>query len=509
MASISNIYLDLMVNHSVFDAFLNSPLCVLIRQEMASASVGSFYLDLMENRSDPRVHQWRFMGSPGPTLYIIAAYLALVLLVLPAYMRNRKPFDLTKIIRVYNISQVLACCALIYMFLSAGWLQGDYSFGCQPIDYSNNQKAVQLVTAFWWIYILKQVELVETIFFVLRKKFNQVSALHIYHHASSLFIAYIGCKFIGGGMFAIPVMMNLFIHVMMYTYYYLSSLGPQWQKKLAVWKPKLTIAQMVNPRVQHWTLMASPLPTLMIAALYLLTVLVVLPIYMKNRKPYKLTTIIRYYNIFQILSCIYIIYVISTAGWLQGELSLGCQPVDYSNTPTALQMASGFYYIYLLKMVELIETVFFCLRKKFNQVTGLHIYHHASTFCLTYIGCRFVAGGMASVPLVVNSFIHILMYAYYYMSSFGPSWQKKLAPWKPKLTMLQMVQFTLLIIHALTSLTPNCQVPRTLLMIYIPNVVVIFKMFYDFYQKSYSTKQQDKVTRKAKNNHKKSSAKAA
>nr|CAH7715198.1 unnamed protein product [Callosobruchus chinensis] len=475
---------------------------------MASASVGSFYLDLMENRSDPRVHQWRFMGSPGPTLYIIAAYLALVLLVLPAYMRNRKPFDLTKIIRVYNISQVLACCALIYMFLSAGWLQGDYSFGCQPIDYSNNQKAVQLVTAFWWIYILKQVELVETIFFVLRKKFNQVSALHIYHHASSLFIAYIGCKFIGGGMFAIPVMMNLFIHVMMYTYYYLSSLGPQWQKKLAVWKPKLTIAQMIR-EFSTGTLMASPLPTLMIAALYLLTVLVVLPIYMKNRKPYKLTTIIRYYNIFQILSCIYIIYVISTAGWLQGELSLGCQPVDYSNTPTALQMASGFYYIYLLKMVELIETVFFCLRKKFNQVTGLHIYHHASTFCLTYIGCRFVAGGMASVPLVVNSFIHILMYAYYYMSSFGPSWQKKLAPWKPKLTMLQMVQFTLLIIHALTSLTPNCQVPRTLLMIYIPNVVVIFKMFYDFYQKSYSTKQQGNVTRKAKNNHKKSSAKAA
>nr|CAI5864090.1 unnamed protein product [Callosobruchus analis] len=186
------------------------------------------------------------MGSPGPTLYIIAGYLALVLLVLPAYMRNRKPFDLTKIIRVYNISQVLACCALIYMFLSAGWLQGDYSFGCQPIDYSNNQKAVQLVNAFWWVYILKQVELVETIFFVLRKKFNQVSALHIYHHASSLFIAFVGCKFIGGGMFAIPVMMNLIIHVMMYTYYYLSSLGPQWQKKLAVWKPKLTIAQMIQ-----------------------------------------------------------------------------------------------------------------------------------------------------------------------------------------------------------------------------------------------------------------------
>ncbi|CAH1981320.1 unnamed protein product [Acanthoscelides obtectus] len=264
-----------------------------------------------------------------------------------------------------------------------------------------------------------------------------------------------------------------------------------------------------DPRVQNWTLMDSPLPTAVISALYLLTVLVILPAFMKNRKPYKLTKIIRYYNIFQILSCIYIIYLIATAGWIQGELSLGCQPIDYSNRPTAIRMATAFYYIYLLKMVELIETVFFCLRKKFNQVSGLHIYHHASTFCLTYIGCRFVAGGMVSVPIVVNSFIHILMYSYYYLSSFGPSWQKTLAPWKPKLTMLQMIQFSLLIIHALTSLTPNCKVPRALMLIYVPNIVLIFKMFYDFYQKSYNKKSQNKVTNSNPKIYHKKSAKAA
>lgn len=46
---------------------------------------------------------------------------------------------------------------------------------------------------------------------------------------------------------------------------------------------------------------------------------------------------------------------------------------------------------------------------------------------------------MSIVPLMLNTFIHVIMYTYYYLSALGPEWQKKLAPWKPKLTMLQMV----------------------------------------------------------------------
>lgn len=52
--------------------------------------------------------------------------------------------------------------------------------------------------------------------------------------------------FVSGGMFAVPVMLNLFIHALMYSYYFLSSLGKEWQKRIARWKPKLTIAQMVS-----------------------------------------------------------------------------------------------------------------------------------------------------------------------------------------------------------------------------------------------------------------------
>ncbi|XP_023015132.1 very long chain fatty acid elongase AAEL008004 [Leptinotarsa decemlineata] len=240
-----------------------------------------------------------------------------------------------------------------------------------------------------------------------------------------------------------------------------------------------------DPRVKHWTLMGSPVPTLVIIAIYLALILVILPAYMKNRKPFNLKTTIKCYNVFQILSCIFIIYTMYTAGWAQGEIKFGCAPVDYSNNPNPVKLLGAFYWIYLLKMVELIETVFFILRKKSNQVSPLHIYHHASTYLLTYIGCKFVGGGMASFPVMVNSFIHVLMYTYYYLSSLGPEWQKKLAPWKPRLTIAQMLQFTLLIFHALTALPSSCKIPKQFLLIYLPNVVIIYKMFYDFYMKSY------------------------
>ncbi|XP_056630032.1 elongation of very long chain fatty acids protein AAEL008004-like [Diorhabda sublineata] len=248
------------------------------------------------------------------------------------------------------------------------------------------------------------------------------------------------------------------------------------------------ISRSADPRVKQWVFMDNPLPTLAIIAVYLLLVLKILPLYMKNRKPFNLTRIIRLYNIFQVVACILLIYMYLTAGWIQGEYSIGCAPVDWSNKPNALRMVGTFYWLYCLKGVELVETIFFALRKKFNQISGLHVYHHSSTFFLTWIGCKFVGGGMASVPSMLNSFIHVLMYTYYYMSSLGPEWQKKLRPWKPRLTMCQMIQFTLLIIHSLSAFHPECDIPKYFMLLYLPNLVLIFKMFYDFYKDSYKSK---------------------
>lgn len=48
------------------------------------------------------------------------------------------------------------------------------------------------------------------------------------------------------------------------------------------------------------------------------------------------------------------------------------------------------YGVFLLKVIEFVETICFILRGKMNQVSNLHVYHHASTAVLCFIGFQYV-----------------------------------------------------------------------------------------------------------------------
>jgi hypothetical protein len=50
-------------------------------------------------------------------------------------------------------------------------------------------------------------------------------------------------------------------------------------------------------------------------------------------------------------------------------------------------MASVCWLFYISKFVELLDTVFFIMRKKFNQVTFLHVFHHGSLKENEYVYC--------------------------------------------------------------------------------------------------------------------------
>ena len=89
------------------------------------------------------------------------------------------------------------------------------------------------------------IEFCDTIFFVLRKKNHQVSFLHVYHHVTMFPIWWIGVKWVAGGQSFFGAMMNSFIHVLMYSYYLLSALGPAVQPFLW-WKRYLTRLQLIQ-----------------------------------------------------------------------------------------------------------------------------------------------------------------------------------------------------------------------------------------------------------------------
>lgn len=56
---------------------------------------------------------------------------------------------------------------------------------------------------------------------------------------------WIGVKWVPSGSTFLPAMVNSFIHVLMYSYYALSALGPKIEKYLW-WKKYLTILQLVS-----------------------------------------------------------------------------------------------------------------------------------------------------------------------------------------------------------------------------------------------------------------------
>ena len=67
------------------------------------------------------------------------------------------------------------------------------------------------------------------------------------------------------------------------------------------------------------------------------------------------------------------------------------------------------WFYYFSKIIELLDTVIFILRKKNSQVTFLHVYHHATMVMLWWIGTKWFAGGSCkAIPLIISLIIDLL-----------------------------------------------------------------------------------------------------
>ncbi|KAI1309053.1 Elongation of very long chain fatty acids protein 4 [Halotydeus destructor] len=62
----------------------------------------------------------------------------------------------------------------------------------------------------------------------------------------------------------------------------------------------------------------------------------------------------------------------------------------------------------------------------------------------TIYSYKFCQNSFGSNIVILNCFVHVLMYTYYFLSSFGPEIQPNLW-WKKPLTKLQLVQFVILL----------------------------------------------------------------
>ncbi|XP_011495485.1 PREDICTED: elongation of very long chain fatty acids protein 7-like [Ceratosolen solmsi marchali] len=247
--------------------------------------------------------------------------------------------------------------------------------------------------------------------------------------------------------------------------------------------------ELEDPRTRNWFLMGSPWQCLAILTFYIYFIYNLGPKIMKNRSPINLDRIMQAYNVVQILLSIYILYMAVRLG-SPNNYKYACEAVDYSNDPIAIQIASVVHLYFVVKIIDLLDTVFFVLRKKQNQVSFLHVYHHTGMVLTTWAAVKYLPGGHGILLGIINSFVHLIMYSHYLVMSL-----KIFKPWwKIYITQLQLVQFFYLIFHFSRLIwMKECAYPRWPAAVMIPQNFFMIILFGDFYYKTYMKKSAKKL----------------
>ncbi|KAG4070174.1 hypothetical protein HA402_003864 [Bradysia odoriphaga] len=177
-------------------------------------------------------------------------------------------------------------------------------------------------------------------------------------------------------------------------------------------------------------LLRTPYPIAGITLLYLFMVFIFIPIYMRDKKPFVLKNVVLVYNVLQIVLNFYVVYS-SIPEMFAHNVQFSC-PI-----PNEKLLYTVYWYL-LLKIVDLIETGFFALKKKNNQITFLHVYHHCMILSLSYYASvNLKAAGQAIYYTNVNSCVHFVMYMYYFLSAYNPN--SKYIRLKKFVTQVQLV----------------------------------------------------------------------
>ena len=210
--------------------------------ELMPSNMQYVLYDFWEMFHNPELNKYAlFNGGPWLVSLFVGSYLYFVLRAGPRMMESRQAYDLKPLIRLYNFGMVLFNAYLFYHaspFLNFGL----YCWGCNKALQPMVRESIPIV---WLVLVSRFFDFFDTVFFVLRKKFSHVSFLHVFHHTVVPIGFWIGIKFAFFPVCCFVPYLNLVVHVIMYSYYGLSTFGPTVQKYLW-WKKYLTRLQIAQ-----------------------------------------------------------------------------------------------------------------------------------------------------------------------------------------------------------------------------------------------------------------------
>ncbi len=203
---------------------------------------------------------------------------------------------------------------------------------------------------------------------------------------------------------------------------------------------------------------------------------------MKDRKPAKVKTYMLIYNTYQVvlnLACVIgMLYEVYSNPWF--KTMWGNYP-QYGRE--SLNISFWVWVHYNNKYVELLDTTFMIIRKKNEQVSFLHCYHHVLLIWSWFLVCKIDAGGDSYFGGMVNSFIHVIMYAYYAMPIINVTVPKAI---KMSVTHCQKIQFCVCLVHSCYVLYHgNCPPVLPLTQAFV--MICMLILFTQFSNKRYGT----------------------
>ncbi|KAJ2547535.1 Fatty acyl-CoA elongase/Polyunsaturated fatty acid specific elongation enzyme [Coemansia sp. RSA 1933] len=164
---------------------------------------------------------WREVGV-GMVVYLG------VIFGIQLVMRSFKPLKLTRLAQIHNLFLTLISLGLLVLYVEQ--LYPIISEGGLFYAVCDEKAWTQKLEVLYYLnYLTKWIEFTDTVFLALRKK--PLQFLHVYHHTLTMVLCFTQLNGITSVSWVV-ITLNLFVHVVMYFYYFLASCSiyPWWKK---------------------------------------------------------------------------------------------------------------------------------------------------------------------------------------------------------------------------------------------------------------------------------------